>query len=212
MFLPALHSAPSLTADHVTLGSSSAHPFRLSLQKSRYRTAMLALLSSPLLPSSCISYIVLDNTPVNYSRVSVPLYSILDFPFQPKSGVVSVHWICTFRYFPACGAALRSEARLYPSRSRWRCSVTAMLTINLQPLLAPSQASYVAHEALIPWPRRALLCVHRRRSPTFSSSAPMPCPLTLLFLLFINIPLLHLDTSYCLGGTARTSTLPRGPS
>lgn len=164
MFLPALHSAPSLTADHVTLGSSSAHPFRLSLQKSRYRTAMLALLSSPLLPSSCISYIVLDNTPVNYSRVSVPLYSILDYPFQPKSGVVSVHWICTFWYFPACGAALRSEARLYPSRSRWRCSVTAMLTINLQPLLAPSQASYVAHEALIPWPRRALLCVHRRRT------------------------------------------------
>ena len=49
-------------------------------------------------------------------------------------------------------------------------------------------------------------------SPTFSSSAPMLCPLTLLFLLFINIPLLHLDTSYCLGGTARTSTLPRGPS
>lgn len=115
VFLPALHSAPSLTADHVTLGSSSAHPFRLFLQKSRYRTATLALLSSPLLPFSCISYIGLDNTPVNYSRVSVPLYNILDFPFQPKSGVVSVHWICTFQYFPACGADPEVSGQTEPS-------------------------------------------------------------------------------------------------
>lgn len=58
---------------------------------------------------------------------------------------------------------LRSEGRLYPAQSRWRCLVTAVLAMNLQPLLAPSQASYVAPEALIPRPRRALLCVHRRR-------------------------------------------------
>ena len=49
-------------------------------------------------------------------------------------------------------------------------------------------------------------------SPTFSSGAPMPCPLTLLLFLFIPVLQLHLDNSYLSWRHSPNPSPPRGPS